>query len=236
MTSVILARYGEEGAGVLKKYNPDYLFRNQLDEKSCLMDEHPTLAGLSKEYDKKFPVAWLVAQLHDLSEFCGCSNKLTGHALQQCANTISMEFYWLKLSELLLFFQKFKSGKYGRFYGSIDPLVITTSLRQFVKERNQAIDRYDQERKALADEEAKKNKITWEEYCEKNGRSGEIHPLKRRVDKKQKQVEDVEQGIRSAEGILSEYNLSESSRQLMVNMFKKKYGCEPKEYINKHKK
>ena len=174
------------------------------------------------------------------SEYCGCKDKLQGKPLEQCAHIISMEFAHLKISELMLFFYWFKSGKFGRFYGSVDPLVITTSLREFMKERVMIIEKYEQEKREKAEEEARKNKMTWEEYCEKTGKVGTPHPFMRKPEKKEKKpvedVEDVEQGIRSAEGILSEYNLSESSRQLMVNMFKKKYGCEPQEYINKHKK
>ena len=147
-----------------------------------------------------------------------------------------MEFGYLKISELMLFFHWFKSGKFGRFYGSVDPLVITTSLRDFMKERVRVIEKYEQEQREKAEEESRKRKISWEEYCKIEGRQGETHPLMRNVEKKQEQAEDVEQGIKSAEGILSEYNLTENSRQMMANMFKKKYGCEPKEYINKHKK
>lgn len=210
------------------------------DSKHCILGEFPTLAEVKAAYGQNAPVAWMIPQLYSLSEYCGCRDKLQGKPLEECAFVISSEFYYLKVSEIMLFIHMFKSGKYGRFYGSIDPLVITTSLRQFVKDRNQAIDRYAQERKELEEEEAKKNVITWQEYCRQNGRVEEVHPLMRKPEKKEKKpvedVEDVEQGIRSAEGILSEYNLSESSRQLMVNMFKKKYGCEPQEYINKHKK
>ena len=41
----------------------------------------------------------------------------------------------MKLPELMLFFQQFKAGKYGRFYGSVDPMVITTALQEFLRFR-----------------------------------------------------------------------------------------------------
>lgn len=66
----------------------------------------------------------------------------------------------------MLFFHRFKSGCYGRFYGSVDPLVITTSLREFIKERNEAIDKHEQEeRQAKRSADAnRENTITYEEF------------------------------------------------------------------------
>lgn len=242
MMSAILARYGEEGAGILRKYNPDYLFRNQLDDKECFMDEHPTLISLSKKYDKKFPSAWVMAQLHDLSEFCGSSKKLTGHALQQCANVISMEFGFLKVSELLLFFQCFKAGKYGVFYGSVDPLVITSALRMFCKDRATSLNRYEQEERERKEEESKKNAETWEQYCKRNGIVGRPHPLARKPEKpadtKKKELDEkrLKMAIESAECIISNSNnLSENNLKLIRKMFKDKHKCEPEEFIKNHK-
>ena len=61
-------------------------------------------------------------------------------------------------------FHRFKSGWYDRFYGSVDPLIITTSLRDFLRERANFIDRHEQEEKAKERETWKKNAITYEEY------------------------------------------------------------------------
>lgn len=221
----------------LVTYSPDYQLKVCGSPTLCVVGDYPTLTDIKLAYGENASAAWLVPQLLNLSEYCGCKDKLQGKPLEECAHIISMEYGYLKISELMLFFYWFKSGKFGRFYGSVDPLVITTSLREFMKERAKVIDRYEQEQREKAEEESRKNKISWEEYCKQNGRPVDVHPLMRKVEtKKQEPAEDVEQGIRSAEGILSEYNLSESSRKLMSNMFKKKYGCEPQEYINKHKK
>lgn len=89
-------------------------------------------------------VMWLLPQLYDLSEYCGVKNKLQGKPLEGCAHVIATEFYYLKVSELMLFFHRFKSGRYGKFYGTVDPLVITSALREFDAERGEAIYKHDQ--------------------------------------------------------------------------------------------
>ena len=64
----------------------------------------------------------------------------------------------------MLFFFQFKSGKYGRFYGSVDPLVITTSLRDFLKERGNAyFDRQSEENRIDANNMSK-NAISYDEW------------------------------------------------------------------------
>ena len=41
---------------------------------------------------------------------------------------IRVEYYYLKASELLLFFFKLKTGEYGHLYGVVDPMVIMSAL------------------------------------------------------------------------------------------------------------
>lgn len=235
----ILQKYGMPGVEILDKYHPDFLFRKQVTVDDCYFGDYPTIAQLGAEFDRKFPAAWMMAHLHDLSEFCGCKEKLSGHALQQCASTITMEFYWLKISELMLFFHRFKSGKYGRFYGSVDPLVITTSLRDFLKERSIAIaehERLEAERK----ERERKPPVTWEEYCMKE--YGEIrpYPLERRYTSpsqeqpKKQPKESVEDIIKIAKSLLTETN--KTVVEEFGRIFKKKYGSTPAEYIKNHQK
>lgn len=41
----------------------------------------------------------------------------------------------------MLFLNRFKAGRYGRFYGTTDPLVVTTALPEYCKERTAAMSR-----------------------------------------------------------------------------------------------
>lgn len=161
-------RYGVEGVRVMSAYNPDTMYKDGLSEEECYFGEHPTLAEMAKEFDRKYPVAWLMAHLHDLSEYSGARGKLTGHVLQQCAVTIAMTFYFLKCTELMLFFMKFKSGAYGRFYGDIDPLIITESIRAFCGERMIAYEKHEQQQREQAEREHRKEAISYEEWERRN--------------------------------------------------------------------
>lgn len=100
----------------------------------------------------------------DLSEFCGCKDKLQGEPLEECAWLIAQNYFYLKISELMLFFNYFKQGRYGRFYGSVDPLVIMTSLQQFLRERNDAYFAHESELNKKRMEEQIKNGIPYTEY------------------------------------------------------------------------
>lgn len=164
----------------MEAFNPRQQMQIVGNPDDCLFGPYWTLAQLKVEYGKNIPVAWLVPQLLNLSEFCGCKGKLSKDQLEECAFTIATEFYFLKVSELMLFFHKFKSGKYGKFYGSVDPMVITTSLRTFIGERNQRIQDKQNEEAALKREEDAKHSITWEEYCRRTNQMHRINnPLLR---------------------------------------------------------
>ena len=64
----------------------------------------------------------------------------------------------------MLFIFRFKAGDYGKFYGSVDPLTITTSLNRFIIDRNILIDKYNSELQDKRIEDGKKGCISYEEY------------------------------------------------------------------------
>lgn len=164
LENAILRKFGQEGAMTLSKYNPDFLQKERLSIDDCHFGDYPTLAELDKQFNGRFSAAWLMAHLHDLSEYCGCRDKLAGQPLRQCASIIASEYYYLKVTELMLFFNRFKLGRYGRFYGSVDPLVITTSLQTFVDERLVALRKHESEQRDREMEEWRKNAVSYEAW------------------------------------------------------------------------
>jgi len=162
----ITNRFGNRDQFLLK-VNPDTQTSFALKQKQAIMGDYPTLADICIAYGKTFSFQWLVPQITDLTLFTGAKN-LTKEQIRSLAKVIAAEYHYLKVTELLLFFHRFKTGRYGRFYGSVDPMVITCALREFLSERNSLIDIYEREQRAEAIEQEKElpamTREQWLEY------------------------------------------------------------------------
>lgn len=95
----------------------------------------PMLGAVAGAYGRNVAVGWVECQLVNLSEFAGCRDKLTTGQLDELASLIVGGYPWLRLTEVMLFFRWFKTARYGRFYGVVDPLVIMNALGEFADER-----------------------------------------------------------------------------------------------------
>jgi len=150
----------------LQKVNPQTQAAFATKQKQALMGDYPTLTDICLTYGKTFSEQWLYPQIADLAMFTGAKN-LTKEQMRGLASVIAVEYRYLKVTELLLFFYRFKTGRYGRFYGAVDPMVITCALREFMKERNSLIDIYERElREQYLEEQKKLPVITREQWLE----------------------------------------------------------------------
>ena len=123
-------------------YNPSAQLTFARNPTLAVFGSLPELSVLRRVYGDNAPVMWLIPQLKNLSEYCGVKEKMTTEMLMSCAQVIATDYYYLKISELMYFFHRFKGGHYGEFYGAVDPLRITSALSVFVsRERNEIIDR-----------------------------------------------------------------------------------------------
>lgn len=111
----------------------------------------PTLNGLCRAYnDPSAGEQWLMPQLYDLGEYAGVRGKMDAQQTRQLARLIKTNWGYLKTSELMLFFWGYKSGRYGTFFGSVDPMRIAEAMREsFLPERAAAIDRHENELRGL---------------------------------------------------------------------------------------
>lgn len=133
------------GEEFLKTFNPGLQAKFCKDIKRCFTGTAPSLKILSEAFGDEVTESWVAIQLRDLSEFSGCKDKLSVEQVDQLAKVISMMFPYLKVTELMYFFFLFKSGKYGRFYGSVDGLTITEALQDFRIERRELLQQYGRE-------------------------------------------------------------------------------------------
>ena len=130
----------------------------------CYFGNAPTLQTIALAYGENAPTAWMVIQLSELAEFCGSKDKLDTHQLDECAKIIASSVRFLKITELMLFFYRFKLGLYGKFYGAVDPLTITSALLEFRRERNNVYFRHENEMRQRQSKEDKVSAVSYEEY------------------------------------------------------------------------
>ena len=150
----IQSKFGNQDS-FLQKVNPQTQAAFAVKQQQAVMGNYPTLTDICLAYGKTFSEQWLYPQIADLAMFTGAKN-LTKEQMRGLASVIAVEYRYLKVTELLLFFHRFKTGRYGRFYGSVDPMVITCALREFMKERNSLIDIYERE---IHDKEMEQQKL-----------------------------------------------------------------------------
>ena len=139
---------------LLLKYHVNNSVTITNDQPYCIFGNVPTLWEANNIYGKGTAEEWLVYQFSDLSEFAGVSKKINSQQLLQMAQLMVADFGYLKMTEVMLFIRHFKVGRYGTFYGNVDPLVIMDSVRKFLVERNDTIDAHYSEleiKKANAD-------------------------------------------------------------------------------------
>ena len=156
----------------MMKVTPDAQQAFARQPEIAVMGDYPTLTKVCQAYGSTASAQWLLPQIVDASLFVGAKN-LDKRQQMQLAQVIATEYRHLKVTELLLFFHRFKTGRYGHFYGSVDPMVITCALRTFIAERNELIARYEQQRREQEEEEYRKNHppMSYDEWKSKQSKT-----------------------------------------------------------------
>ena len=141
------------------------------------MGSAPTLNDVMEQYGEAVALSWISAELYDFAEFVGCRWKLQESQYNGLSRIILAKYPHLKLTEVMLFFFTCKSGKYGHFYGTIEPMTVMGHLASFVNnDRNAIIHARDVREKArskAADGVAGKP-ITYEEYLRIKVKNGDF--------------------------------------------------------------
>lgn len=131
----------------------------------------PTLGLLASTYGDETPLEWLKIQFGTLNDFAEVSTKIANEQLNELAEIFLSEYYYINAAEICFFIARFKSGKYGRFYGAIDPMKITSAMLEYIKERRIDIERYEREQYRMQHqkeiEERGNNRMSYAEYLER---------------------------------------------------------------------
>ena len=169
----LLNKYPDPAQFILD-YNPDLQFKlvrcNATHSELALNDSIPSLGLLSSTYGDETPIEWLKIQFGSLNDFAEVSTKIAKEQLSELSEIFLSEYYYINAAEICFFIARFKSGKYGRFYGSIDPLKITSAMLDYISERRKDIDRHEREQYRIQREkeieERGNNRISYAEYQE----------------------------------------------------------------------
>lgn len=161
--SELVARYGDKNR-FLQTFHVNNQITYTNDEQRCHFGKAPTLAQVSKAYGSQTTEEWLIYQIVDLSEFCKLKSKLTSTQVKQTAQLIMNAYGYLKVTEVMLYFRRFKFGQYGRFFGSVDAMIILDCIKKFCNERRDAIHRQRKKEEEQRKERQMRGCIPWEEY------------------------------------------------------------------------
>lgn len=128
----IIKRY-ETPEKFLTLFNPDNQSKYYMNDlKRCFVGSAPSLTRVKVAFDIEVAKNWLIAQLIDLCLFTGIKEKPEIRQIESITDTIICNYGFLKVTELMVFFQRFKAGKHGVFYGAIDGIVITKAIKEFL--------------------------------------------------------------------------------------------------------
>ena len=90
--------------------------------------------------------SWLSAQITYINSISGAT-QMTEMQIMMLASNISQTYGYLKITELMVFFFQLAGGKYGKFYGAVDPMQIMVDLNEFMKYRSVMLDKIESDRR-----------------------------------------------------------------------------------------
>lgn len=140
---IVIRRFGSDNDFKLK-VSPDTQASFGANPEAAITGDYPTLADINTAYGEGFAAEWLMPHIANLALYTGAKN-LTVEQELELSRIIASSYGYLKITELLLFFFRFKAGRYGHFYGSVDPMVITCAMQDFMAERNDILRNHERE-------------------------------------------------------------------------------------------
>lgn len=158
-----------------------------------------TFVDIDKYFKKGASEWWIRVMVIDLFMVIGAFEATTPYQFKAIAQRIRQEYYHVTPGELTRFFYEFSLGKYGAIYvgKTFNPQKLFIALDKFmclVYEKRAEIDnqkKAEQQKKDI--EEAKKNAVSYEEYCRSTGIDIKLSPLEvlhRQLERESKRNKD----------------------------------------------
>lgn len=93
------------------------------------------LSVIRAEIGEDKSVAFLSEIISDVASYFSLGRTMNSYQIGETARLLQKEFYYLKIDDLKLFFERLKTGFYGQMYDRIDGNVIMVHLRTYCEER-----------------------------------------------------------------------------------------------------
>ena len=156
----------EAGLLILQTYNPSRQVEFANKPSLCVLGDFPTLGSVARTCGYEVAKDWLTIEINDFQNWENVPEeyKLQKESVKEIAEMIFNEFRYFKLTEIMLFLQHLKAGKYERFYNTIKGTTILRSLRMFKEYRDMIISREEQRKRKEEFEEGLKNAISYTEF------------------------------------------------------------------------
>lgn len=142
----------------IRLYDVRNIWNYTLDEGRCHNGSAPTIRQCVKDYGREAVRNIVRQHLDTFIEFCKAKDKPNNKQRDTIVWFVLSQYDSLKITEFQLWVIKAMSGAFGKFYNTLDPMDITTALRQWVREcqtiRNEYLSQQAREEAQLAREEA----------------------------------------------------------------------------------
>ena len=134
-------------SNVEKAFSPVYWGYTANNPDKAYLADCPTLLQYGEVYGQDYPADWIHLQI--LALYGSSSNREKGvsDGIRLFSVAFAAEVRQYKLSELMLFFSRYKAGKYDNSYTSFDAKRIGNAFfKEFLKERVYEIDKAERAR------------------------------------------------------------------------------------------
>ena len=195
-----IEEFGAQYALFLKKYPT---LQKRISSVPTVYDSVKN-GGLSfVEIDKYFKEGasewWIKTMVIDLFMVIGAFDATTTYQFKAIAQRIRQEYYHVSPGELTRFFYEFSIGEYGEIYvgRTVNPQKLFIALERYMckvyEKRAEIESQKNVLRQKKADEEARRNAVSYEEYCRMTGidiNKSPLEVLSKKLERESKRDKD----------------------------------------------
>lgn len=117
----------------IQAYDARKQFAYALHERRCHRGKAPNLMTCLVQFGPEATFQVIEGLITDFISFTPARTRMTKENIRQLTLVLCTQFKSMKITQLILFFVKAKSGFFGKFYTNIEPMDITIALRSWVE-------------------------------------------------------------------------------------------------------